>query len=518
MSAVLGMSLVAAGCGGDSDDGATGDTLNAEVQEGVAAALGSSPTTVRPVVEPASIEEWEELWAAERAAAVERIGAEGWGLSEDGSTVTGPGGMSIDVASCPAGWSNTEGLTDTEVRLGATMPFSGFLADSGNIAKTMTALFQHYSDEGYFTDSEDKARRVSVTVRDDGADPARTIPLVDELIDSEKVFAVTTLGTAPSLRVYDKLNQRCIPQPLAITGHPAWGDPVNHPWTTGSQLAYTTEAVIWGTYIEQHIDEFDGDVKIAALVMENDFGVAWESAFRAYIDQSPLGDQVEFVTQRVEVNAPTMTDAMTTLAAEQPDIFIAMIAGGPCTQVINDAAANGMKDSASYLFLPSVCKASSFVGKDKVGGDGSAADGWLIVGGGVKDFNAEALDDDPYVAWARDMLAEQDVDYRSSGSIGVGFQYMWPLVQAVKLAGELEGGLSRTNLMLALRTMDMTHPTLVPGVGFNMHGADDAYFIEGSDISVWDSEQQVWVQEGEVIDVSGTSGTCAFDASTARCG
>src|SRR5690606_32999192 len=120
--------------------------------------------------------------------------------------------------------------------------------------------------------------------------------------------------------VYDKLNPRCIPQPLVLSGHPAFGDPVNHPWSTGSQLAYTTEAIIWGNYIEQRLDEFDGDVKVAALVMENDFGVAWEAAFRAYLDQSPNKDRLQFVAQHVEVNAPTLTDAMTTLAAEQPDV------------------------------------------------------------------------------------------------------------------------------------------------------------------------------------------------------
>ena len=55
-----------------------------------------------------------------------------------------------------------------------------------------------------------------------------------------------TLGSPNTMKTYDKLNQRCIPQPLSMTGHPAWGDPVNHPWTTGLQLAYNTEAVLWG--------------------------------------------------------------------------------------------------------------------------------------------------------------------------------------------------------------------------------------------------------------------------------
>ena len=74
----------------------------------------------------------------------------------------------------------------------------------------------------------------TMILRDDAYDPARTIPLVDELIDSEKVFAIETSGSPSTLRTYDKLNQRCIPQPLPASGHPAFGDPVNHPWTTSS--------------------------------------------------------------------------------------------------------------------------------------------------------------------------------------------------------------------------------------------------------------------------------------------
>ena len=71
--------------------------------------------------------------------------------------------------------------------------------------------------------------------KDDGYDPARTIPLVDELIDSEKVFARGHRRLAQHRpRIYDKVNQRCMPQPhRAAPGHPAWGDPVNHPWTVG---------------------------------------------------------------------------------------------------------------------------------------------------------------------------------------------------------------------------------------------------------------------------------------------
>jgi hypothetical protein len=64
---------------------------------------------------------------------------------------------------------------------------------------------------------------------------------------------------------------------------------------------------------------------------------------------------------------------------------------------------------------------ATFVGKDKVGGDGSASDGWWIVGCGVKDFNVTQYDNDAYIKWGRELLAAEGIYYYSSGSFGSGF-------------------------------------------------------------------------------------------------
>ncbi|MGD9755831.1 MAG: ABC transporter substrate-binding protein, partial [Acidimicrobiia bacterium] len=329
-AAVVGLSLVAAACGGDdggsgSDGAATEGTIDANVKQGVSDALtatteAGTDTTVAP--QPTTMEEWEELWAEERAAIVENIKAAG-GTAADGTGATGPGGFTLDLTACPSGWSNTEGLTDTEIKIGHTTAQSGTLADYGNIAKAMQVQFDRINKAGGITDSTGKTRNITLIVKDDGYDAARTIPLVDELIDSEKVFSVITLGSANTMKTYDKLNQRCIPQPESQTGHPAWGDPENHPWTTGLQLAYHTEAVLWGAFIEQRIDELapdGGTVTVAALVMNNDFGKSYDAALRAYIAESPVKDRIEYVTETIEPQAPTITDAMTTLASKNAHV------------------------------------------------------------------------------------------------------------------------------------------------------------------------------------------------------
>jgi branched-chain amino acid transport system substrate-binding protein len=516
---LVALGLVAAACGGDDAEQSTAATIDEGVKSGVQSQLGGSSTTAATgtAEAPETMEAWEALWADERKAVVDRIRAEGWGVSADGATLTGPEAFKINLSACPAGWSATEGLSDTEIKVGHTTALSGTLADYGNIAKAMQVVFDSYNAQGVFKDATGKDRDIRLIVKDDGYDAARTIPLVDELIDSDRVFAMWTLGSPNTLKTYDKLNQRCIPQPLSMTGHPAWGDPVNHPWTTGLQLAYNTEGVLLGSFIESKLDEFGGKAKVAALVLNNDGGKAWDSGLKAFIAQSARKADIEYFSETIEPQAPTVKDPMTTLASKDPDVFIGMVAGTFCTQIITEAAENGMKESVPYLFQPSVCKAASFVGKDKVGGDGSASNGWWIVGGGVKDFNAGVNDADPFIAWGRKLLADAGVDYHTSGSFGSGFIFSWTFVQAVRIAGELDGGLTRPNLILALRALDMTHPMTLPGVGFNMNGNADAYFIEGSDIARYDSAAQAWKQEGAVIELSGKSKNCAFDQAGAIC-
>ena len=71
-----------------------------------------------------------------------------------------------------------------------------------------------------------------------------------------------------------------------LSGHPAWGDPENHPWTTGYQLSYFTEAVLWGGWIKANLAD-DLPVKVAGLVADNDFGLAYEAGFETFAENNP---------------------------------------------------------------------------------------------------------------------------------------------------------------------------------------------------------------------------------------
>jgi ABC-type branched-subunit amino acid transport system substrate-binding protein len=508
--ALVGLVSMLAGCGSDSSDSGAprAKAADADLQAGVKEALAATSSTVAEL--PTTIEEWEALWAGQRAAIVERIRSNGWGKTADGTKVLGPEGYTVDLTKCPAGWSDTEGLTDTTIKVGHTGPQSGPV---GQIMTVLNALFAHHNARGGFTDSEGKARQAQVVLRDDGYDPARTIPLIDELLDSERVFAIGTVGTPNQVKVYDKIDSRCVPYP-AVSGHNSVGDPVGHPWTTSSSISYTSEALLVGQFVEERLDsEFGGHAKVAVLFTANDFGTAFDQGFKAFLAGSPRSADIEYVTQVAEPSASTVKDQMTTLAAEEPDVFVAALAGAACAQVVTEAAENGMKEDVPYKMLNSACKGSSI----RPATMGGAADGWYAVSGGYLDIASASGDGDPWMTYARSVLAESGLDYKASSAFNTGFFYMWPWIQALLIAGELDGGLTRTNFNLAWRTMDMTHPHLYRGVKYNMNGNADAFFVEGSDFSRWSDAAQSW-ELVTVVDVSGKTKNCRWNAATASCG
>lgn len=168
-ASVLGLALIAAACGSDVADQAATTTAGGGAASTTASSAGSTTSSTAAVAQPTSIEDWEALWAEEREAIIQRIEENGWGKSADGKTLTGPGGWTVDLTKCPAGWSDTEGVSDTAIEIGQSIPLSGTYADYGNLGRGIEFLFDHYSDEGLFEDTTaNKTRRVEYVMTDDG--------------------------------------------------------------------------------------------------------------------------------------------------------------------------------------------------------------------------------------------------------------------------------------------------------------------------------------------------------------
>ena len=363
-----------------------------------------------------------------------------------------------------------------------------------------------------YVDSLDvlSGRDIEFIIKDDGYVAAQTIEYVDELIESANVLLLQGLGSPNGLAVYDKINEECIPHPFYLSGHPAWGDPELHPWTTSYQMSYSTEAVLWGTWIKVNLAD-DLPVKVAGLVMDNDFGLAYEMGFEAYAEQNP--DVVaEYLPVRHDPAAPTLTNEVTTIAAFDPDVFISMTAGNPCLLAIQEVEASGLYDRLSAAFTPSVCKGIAAY----LAPAGMAADDWWVVGGGLKDTTDPGKMDEPFIKFVRDMISDAGEDPGISLT-GDGACRGLEFTEAFRIADALPGGMSRTNLMLALRNFKIYNPCVMDGIQTELNGNADAYYIEGSDFSQFDAEQQTWNQIGDVVDANGGTPNCRWDKANGGC-
>ena len=338
-------------------------------------------------------------------------------------------------------------------------------------------------------------------MKDDEYVATKTIEAWSEFFQSTKPLVGHTLGSPNTFSVQPEFNAQCVPQVMVATGHQAWGDQsTTHGPPATSQLRI--RALLWGAWIEANTDP---GVVVAGLVMDNDFGLAYEQAFKDFADNSDHIDSFEIV--RHDPASATLTNEVTTLAATNPDIFISMTAGNPCVLAIQEAGRSGIIENAQAVFTPSVCKSIAAY-MDPAGED---ADGWYIVGGGIKDTTDAGFADDLWISYANEKLDEYGGD--SSISLqGEGFANRGPVwEQVLRIAAELEGGINRTNIMLAQRgLLNFTHPALLDGIKMNMNGNSDAYFVEGSDISQYSLADRTWVQQGKTIDLSGLSPNCAW--------
>src|SRR3954463_4085577 len=157
---LVSLALVGTACGGDD----SGDSASATTTSGATGATsttggGGATSTTAAQATPTSLAEWEALWTKQRDAIVKRIKDNHWGKSADGKTLTGPGGWTVDLTKCQAGWSDTEGVSDTTIKIGQSIPLSGTYADYGNLGKAMDFLFGYYNDQGFFKDASNGKTR-----------------------------------------------------------------------------------------------------------------------------------------------------------------------------------------------------------------------------------------------------------------------------------------------------------------------------------------------------------------------
>jgi len=204
------------------------------------------------------------------------------------------------------------GATDTEIKIGNIMPYSGPASAYATIGKTEDAYFKKINAEGGIN-----GRKIAFISYDDGYNPAKTVEQARKLVEADEVLLIfNSLGTPGNTAIQKYMNTKKVPQIFVSSGAAKWNDPKNFPWTIGWQPNYQVEARIYAAYI---LKNFPGKT-IGVMYQNDDFGKDHVIGLR-----EGLGDQANkliVVEASYETTSPTVDSQVVQIRTANPDIFI----------------------------------------------------------------------------------------------------------------------------------------------------------------------------------------------------
>ncbi|QOZ32472.1 ABC transporter substrate-binding protein [Bradyrhizobium sp. CCBAU 53421] len=220
------------------------------------------------------------------------------------------------------------GATDTEIKVGNIMPYSGPASAYATIGKTEAAYFNKLNSEGGIN-----GRKVNFISYDDAYSPPKMVEQARKLVESDEVLLIfNPLGTPGNTAIQKYMNAKKVPQLFVSTGAAKWNDPKNFPWTMGWQPSYQVEARIYAKYILQ---KYPGKT-IGVLYQNDDFGKDYLIGLH-----EGLGDQAKkliVVESSYETSSPTVDSQIVQIKGANPDIFVNIATPKFAAQAIKKAA------------------------------------------------------------------------------------------------------------------------------------------------------------------------------------
>src|ERR1700691_2338255 len=207
---------------------------------------------------------------------------------------------------------NAPGITDTEIKIGQTMPYSGPASAYGVDGRADVAYFKMINDTGGVN-----GRKINLISLDDGYSPPKTVEQVRRLVEQEQVaFLFNTLGTPCNAAIRQYLNDNKIPQLFVSTGASIFSDPQHFPWTIGYNPNYQTEARIYAKQILQT----KPDAKIAVLYQNDGFGKDYLIGLKEALGADRAGMIVKEASY--ETSEPTIDSQIVTLQGSGADVIV----------------------------------------------------------------------------------------------------------------------------------------------------------------------------------------------------
>src|SRR5512140_2107781 len=203
------------------------------------------------------------------------------------------------------------GASDTEIKIGNIMPYSGPASAYGVIGKTEEAYFRKINAEGGIN-----GRKINFISYDDAYSPPKTVEQARKLVESDEVLIVfNPLGTPPNSAIQKYMNAKKVPQLFVATGATKWNDPKEFPWTMGWQPNYQSESRIYAKYILKE----KPDAKIAILYQNDDYGKDYVKGLKDGLGAKAASMIV--AEESYETTQPTIDSSIVKLKSTNADVF-----------------------------------------------------------------------------------------------------------------------------------------------------------------------------------------------------
>jgi branched-chain amino acid transport system substrate-binding protein len=370
------------------------------------------------------------------------------------------------------------GATDTEIKIGNIMPYSGPASSYGVIGKTEEAYFRKINAEGGIN-----GRKINFISYDDGYTPPKTVEQARKLVESDEVLLIfNSLGTPPNTAIQKYMNTKNVPQLFVATGATKWNDSKDFPWTMGWQPNYQSETQIYAKYILENRPS----ARIGVLYQNDDYGKDYLKGLKDGLGAKAASMIV--AEESYETTEPTIDSHIVKLKASNADVFVNI--------TIPKFAAQAIKKNAEIEWKPLhfLNSVSSSIGATiKPAGFDAAQN--IITSAYLKDPTDPQWNDDPGMKTFNAFLDKYYPEAnRNDAFVVYGYSVAQTMVYVLKQCGD---NLTRANVMKqAASIKGLTLDGLLPGVSIKTSATD---FAPIEQLQLQKLEGETWHRFGDVI-------------------
>ena len=369
------------------------------------------------------------------------------------------------------------GATDTEIKIGNIMPYSGPASAYGVIGKTEAAYFKKINSEGGIN-----GRKINFVSYDDGYSPPKAVEQARKLVESDEALLVfNSLGTANNTAIQKYMNAKKVPQLFVATGATKWNDPKDFPWTMGWQPSYQSEARIYAKYLMKE----KPTARIAIFYQNDDFGKDYLKGLK-----DGLGAKASMIIaeESYETSEPTVDNHIVKLKATGADVFISITTPKFAAQAIKKLA------EIEWKPLHIVSNVSASVGSVIKPAGFENAQG-ILSAAYAKDGADAQWDTDPgmkkFYAFLEKYFPEGN---KLDGSVVYGYGAAQTMAKVLEMCGD---NLTRENVMKQAASLkDFTPDTLLPGIKITTTATD---FAPIEQLQMMRFKGEKWELFGDII-------------------